>query len=387
MRVIVAPDKFKGSLSAPEAARAIARGVGRAAPGASVDLIPMADGGEGTVEALVEATGGSYREATVSGPLGEPVVSRYGRLGDGRSAVIAMASASGLVLIPTDRRDPIRASTRGTGELLVAAIVEGATRLIVGIGGSATNDGGAGLAQALGYRLLDAQGAELPPGGGCLDRLDRIDPSGRDPRLAGVSVEVACDVANPLCGPQGASSIYGPQKGATPDQIATLDRNLAHFARIVKRDLGVDVADRPGSGAAGGLGAGLMAFASGTLRPGISLVIDAVGLADRLRGADLCLTAEGAIDGSSAFGKTAVGVARLARSMGCPTLAIAGSIGPGAEDVILEGIDAYFSLCPGPITLEEAIAEAAGLLERASEQATRAFLVGHRGARSRKESS
>jgi glycerate kinase len=387
MKVIVAPDKFKGSLSAPEAARAIARGVGHAAPGASVDLIPMADGGEGTVEALVEATGGSYLEVTASGPLGEPVVARYGQLGDGRTAVVAMASASGLVLIPTDRRDPMRASTRGTGELLMAAILEGATRLIVGIGGSATNDGGAGLAQALGYRLLDAEGHELPPGGGSLDRLDRIDPTGRDPRLAGVSVEVACDVANPLCGPQGASRIYGPQKGATPDQIGTLDRNLAHFARIVERDLGISVADLPGSGAAGGLGAGLMAFASGTLRPGISLVIDAVGLADRLRGADLCLTAEGAIDGSSAFGKTAVGVARLARTLGCPTLAIAGSIGPGAEDVILEGIDAYFSLCPGPITLDEAIARASELLGRAAEQATRAFLVGRRGASLPKESS
>lgn len=381
MKVIVAPDKFKGSLTAPEAARAIARGVERAAPGAAVDLIPMADGGEGTVEALVEATGGDYREAIVPGPLGEPVGARYGRLGDGRTAVIAMASASGLVLVPPGRSDPARASTRGTGDLLLAAIEGGATRLVVGIGGSATNDGGAGLAEALGFRLLDADGMELPPGGGSLGRLDRIDPAGRDPRLAGVAVEVACDVDNPLCGPRGASSVYGPQKGASPEMVAALDANLAHLARVIRRDLGVEVADRPGAGAAGGLGAGLIAFASGTLRPGVSLVIDAVGLAGRLRGADLCLTAEGSIDGSSAFGKTAVGVARLARSLGCPTLAIAGSIGPGAEDVLLEGIDAYFSLCPGPITLGEAINGAEGWLELAAEQATRAFLAGRRGAK------
>ncbi|WP_435006637.1 glycerate kinase [Tundrisphaera lichenicola] len=381
MKVIVAPDKFKGSLSAPEAARATARGVIRASPGSIVDLVPMADGGEGTVEALVEATGGNYRESVVTGPLGQPVVARSGLLGDGRTAVIEMAAASGLVLVPADRRDPMRASTRGTGELILRAIQDGATRLIVGIGGSATNDGGAGLAQALGYRLLDDQGEEIPPGGGSLGRVDRIDSSGRDPSLSGVTIEVACDVDNPLCGLRGASRIYGPQKGATPEQIAMLDQNLAHFARVIERDLGVDISDCPGSGAAGGLGAGLIAFASGMLRPGVNLIIDAVGLAGRLEGADLCLTGEGAIDGSSAFGKTAVGVSRLARSMGCPTLAIAGTIGPGAEDVLLEGVDAYFTICPGPISLAEAIDQAATLLEHAAEQATRAFLAGRLGDR------
>jgi len=381
IRVIVAPDKFKGSLSAPEAARAIGRGVARAAPDAVVDLVPMADGGEGTVEALVEATGGTYREATVSGPMGTPVNARYGRLGDGRTAVIEMAAASGLILVPPDRRDPLRASTRGTGELIRAAIGDGATRLIVGIGGSATNDGGAGLAQSLGYRLLDPDGIDLPPGGGALARLDRIDPSGRDPGLSGVDLFVASDVDNPLCGPHGASAVYGPQKGATPGQVEGLDRNLAHLARIIGRDLGVDVAEVPGAGAAGGLGAGLIAFAGGTLGPGVDRVIEAVGLAGRLDGADLCLTAEGAIDGSTAFGKTAVGVARLARSLACPTLALVGSIGPGAEEVLREGIDAYFSLCPGPLSLAEAIDRAAELLERAAEQATRAFLAGLRGGR------
>jgi glycerate kinase len=381
MKVIVAPDKFKGSLTAPEAAHAIARGIARAAPSAEIDLVPMADGGEGTVEALVEATGGEYGEALVTGPMGHPLLARYGKLGDGRTAVIEMAAASGLVLVRQADRNPLEASTFGTGELILAAIEAGADRLIVGIGGSATNDGGAGMAQALGFRLLDADGIDLPPGGGPLDRLDRI-ISPEIHRLRGIEIAVACDVANPLCGPTGASAVYGPQKGATPEDVVILDRNLARLARIIERDLGMTVADRPGSGAAGGLGAGLIAFAGGKLEPGVSLVIEAVGLAGRLEGADLCLTAEGSIDGSSAFGKTAVGVARLAKALGCPTLAIAGSIGPGAESVLLEGVDAYFSLCPGPTTLGDAMSHAAEWLERAAEQAMRAFLAGLRANRS-----
>ncbi len=378
MRVVIAPDKFKGSLSAPEAALAIARGVSAAAPGASIDLAPMADGGEGTVEALVAATGGSFREADVSGPLGEPVRARFGMLGDGRTAVIEMAAASGLTLIGRDRRDASRTSTRGTGELLLAAVEAGARRVILGIGGSATNDGGAGLGRALGFRLLGPEGDDLPPGGGALGRLERIDSSGRDPRLAGVEVAVACDVDNPLCGPRGASAVYGPQKGASPRLVEELDRNLDHFARIVERDLGLAIRDLPGAGAAGGLGGGLVAFARGKLEPGVALVLGTVGLAGRLRDADLCLTGEGAIDASSAFGKTAVGVARLARSLGCPTLALVGTIGPGAEAVLDEGIDAYFSICPGPISLDEAVAQAATLLQRAAEGATRGFLAGWR---------
>ena len=376
MRVVVAPDKFKGSLSAPEAARAMARGVAAAVPAAAIDVVPMADGGEGTVEALVAATSGTSREAVVAGPLGEPVRARFGMLGDGHTAVLEMAAASGLVLVPRDRRDPSRTSTRGTGELLLAAVEAGARRVVVGIGGSATNDGGAGLGQALGYRLLDAEGREIGPGGGALDRLAAIDASGRDPRLEGVEVAVACDVDNPLCGPRGASAVYGPQKGADPAMVAALDRNLDHLARVLERDLGVSVRDLPGAGAAGGLGAGLVAFASGRLEPGIALVIGAVGLADRLRDADLCLTGEGALDASSAFGKTPIGVARLARSLGCPTIALAGTVGEGAAAVLEQGIDAFFSICPGPITLDDALARGATLLEHASAQATRAFLAG-----------
>jgi glycerate 2-kinase len=378
MRVVVAPDKFKGSLSAPDASRAIARGVASVAPRAEIDLAPMADGGEGTVEALVVATGGAFHEAVVTGPLGEPIRARFGILGDAQTAVVEMAAASGLVLVPRDRRDPWRATTRGTGELLLAAIDAGARRLILGIGGSATNDGGAGLGQALGYRLLDASGRDLGPGGGALADLDRIDPTGRDSRLVGLEVSVACDVDNPLCGPRGASAIYGPQKGATPELVAALDRNLDHFAAIVARDLGPTVRDLPGAGAAGGLGGGLVAFASGRLEAGVRLVIEAVGLDGRLRGADLCLTGEGALDASSASGKTAVGVARLARDLGCPTIALAGTIGPGAEAVLGEGIAAYFSICPGPIDFDEAIARCAELLEQAAAQAVRAFSAGRR---------
>jgi glycerate kinase len=376
MRVVIAPDKFKGSLTALQAAAAMARGVSRAAPGAAIDQVPMADGGEGTTQALVAATGGSIREAQVTGPLGEPVVACFGLLGDGQTAVIEMAAASGLVLMPAGKRNPLITTTWGTGELLLAAIAAGARRVVVGIGGSATNDGGAGFGQSLGFRLLDDHGRDLEVGGGKLGQLARIDPARRRRELDGVEIAVACDVSNPLCGPEGASAIYGPQKGATPEMIEALDRNLAHFAAIVERDLGVAIKDQPGSGAAGGLGGGLVAFASGKLEPGIKLIIDAVNLAQRLKNADLCLTAEGAIDAQSAFGKTAVGVAQLARSLNCPTLALAGSIGPGAEAVLEHGIDAYFSICPGPISLDQAIDDAGLLLERATEQAVRGFLAG-----------
>ena len=303
-----------------------------------------------------------------------PVRAKYGLSGDGHTAVIEMAAASGLVLVPKDKRNPLVTTTRGTGELMLAAIAAGAKHLIVGIGGSATNDGGAGLGQALGFRLLDEHGRELDPGGGSLNKLSRIDFCGRRLELNSIDVAVACDVTNPLCGPTGASAIYGPQKGADATMIETLDRNLAHFASIVERDMGIAIKDLPGSGAAGGLGGGLVAFAQGKLAPGIDLVIKAVDLESRLQHADLCLTGEGSIDGQSAFGKTAVGVARLARSLRCPVLALAGSIGPGASAVLEQGIDAYFSICPGPIELEEAVSHAAELLERATEQAVRGFV-------------
>jgi len=375
-RVVVAPDKFRGSLTAAEAAAALARGVVGADRSARVTLAPVADGGEGTVDALVSATGGARHTATVADPLGRPVSATYGRLGDGRTAVIEMASASGLALLTSAERDPLRTSTRGTGELLLAALSGGARRVILGIGGSATNDGGSGFAQAMGFRLLDRDGRDLGPGGGALGDLDRIETAGVDPRLAGLEVAVACDVDHPLCGPRGASAVFGPQKGADRRAVDRLDANLDHFARVIARDLGVEVRDLPGSGAAGGLGGGLVAFAGGRLGPGIDLVLEAVGLADHLRGADLCLTGEGCLDATSAGGKAAVGVARLARSLGVPTLAIAGTLGPGAEGVLSEGVAAVFSLCPGPIGLDEALGRAGVLLERAGEQAVRCFLAG-----------
>jgi glycerate kinase len=376
MRVVIAPDKFKGSLTAPEAASAMSRAVARIDPRAQIDLVPMADGGEGTVAALVSAAGGSYVEARVTGPLGEPVTATFGLLDGGRTAVIEMAAASGLSLVPAPLRDPLRATTRGTGELLLAALGAGARRVIVGIGGSATNDGGAGLGQALGFRLLDSGGRDLGPGAGELSRLARIEPSGRRAELDRAEIAVACDVTNPLCGPHGASAVYGPQKGATPEMIPELDRNLAHFAAIVERDLGVSIRDLPGAGAAGGLGGGLIAFGGGRLQGGVDLLIETVNLRERLRGADLCLTGEGALDAQSAYGKTAVGVARLAHSLGCPTIALAGGIGPGAEAVLDQGVSAYFSICPGPISLDQALSQAQRLLEEASAQVFRVFVAG-----------
>jgi glycerate kinase len=354
----------------------MARGVSRVAPSAWIDLVPMADGGEGTVDALVAATGGTYHQARVPGPLGDPVDATFGLLGDGQTAVLEMASASGLSLVPASRRDPWRASTRGTGDLVLEALKAGARRVILGIGGSATNDGGAGLAQAMGFRLLDAEDRELGPGGGELGRLARIDPAGKLRVLNSIEIAVACDVTNPLCGPDGASSVYGPQKGASPEMVERLDRNLAHLATIIERDLGVTIRDLPGAGAAGGLGAGLVAFAGGRLEKGVDLILDAVKLRDRLASADLCFTGEGALDAQSAYGKTVVGVASLARALGCPALAVVGSIGPGAEAVLDAGVTAYFSICPGPISLDDAIARAPELIESATAQALRALLAG-----------
>jgi glycerate kinase len=377
MKILIAPDKFRGCLTAIEASQAMARGVRAAWPEAVVDVVPMADGGEGTVEALVTATSGTYHEAAVTGPLGERVRARFGLLGGkGETAVIEMAAASGLWRVPADDRDPTRTTTRGTGELILAAIDAGARSIVLGIGGSATNDGGAGLAKALGYRLLDADGQMIGPGGGELERLDRIDPTARDPRLDGVSIAVACDVDNPLCGPNGASSVYGPQKGATPAMVERLDRNLARLAAILHRDLGLDLRDLPGAGAAGGLGAGLVAFAGGSLRPGTPLVIDAVGLESRMHDARLCLTGEGALDASSAAGKVVVGVSRLAQSKGVPVVALAGTIGDGARAVLDQGVSAYFAISPRPMSLEESLAQAAENLERATEQAVRTFRAG-----------
>jgi len=376
MNIIVAPDSFKGSLSAVEAAAAILQGVRALLPDAEIVSLPLADGGEGTVEALVTATRGRYLTATVKDPLGRPVEARFGVLGDDVTGVIEMAAASGLTLIPPDKRNPEITTTYGTGQLLLAAREAGCTRLIIGLGGSATNDGGAGLAQALGAHLLDGEGKELPPGGAALERLEKIVASGVDPRLANVTIFIASDVSNPLCGPDGASAVYGPQKGATPEMVERLDRALAHYAEVIKRDLGVQIVDIAGAGAAGGLGAGLIAFCRAEMRAGISVVLDALGFDDYLDYADLVITGEGKIDSQTAFGKALTGVGRMAKRHGVPVVALAGAVGEEAEKLQEFGLTAALGITPGPMPEEQSMAQAADLLQAATERALRLILIG-----------
>lgn len=358
MKIVIAPDSFKESLSAAEVAREIAAGFAEIFPDADYCLLPVADGGEGTVEALVAATGGERVAVTVTGPLGTPVEAFYGLTGDGRTAVIEMAAAAGLALVPPERRDPLVTTTAGVGELVRAALDRGARHLVIGLGGSATNDGGAGMAAALGARLLDAEGHPIGPGGGALAALDRIDLAGLDPRLVDCAIEAACDVDNPLVGPDGASAVFGPQKGATPAMVALLDRALGRFADAIAAATGRAVADLPGGGAAGGLGAGLHALLGARLRPGAAIVMEAVGLDAAVADADLVITGEGRIDGQTIHGKTPVGVAAVAKRHGKPVIAIAGSLGPGVAAVYDHGIDAAFSVLGRPCTLAEALAEA-----------------------------
>jgi len=380
MKIVVAPDSFKGSLPAPEVAGAIAAGVERALPDAAVVRVPMADGGEGTVRALVEATGGRIVRERVTGPLGEPVDAFFGVLGDGRTAVVEMAAASGLPLVPAHRRNPMVTTTRGTGELILRALDCGCRTVIVGIGGSATNDGGAGMAQALGVALLDADGREIGPGGGELIRLRSIDMSGLDPRVRQAKFVVACDVDNPLVGPRGASAVYGPQKGASRDQVAALDEALRHFARVIQEQLGVAIAELPGAGAAGGLGGGLVAFADAALKAGVEIVLDAVQFREKARGADLVITGEGAIDHQTAFGKVPAGVARAAKEFGVPVVAVAGSVSTRARELHDIGIDAVFSCTLRPMTLEDALARTREALEFAGEQVARAWCAARRSS-------
>ncbi|WP_273807446.1 MULTISPECIES: glycerate kinase [unclassified Pseudomonas] len=364
MKIVVAPDSFKESLSAAGVARALARGLRQALPEAEIIECPLGDGGEGTLDAVLAATGGKVREARVTGPLGEPVTARWAWLAEQRTAFVEMASASGLELVPRTRRDVLVATSRGTGELLHAALDAGAERLVLAIGGSATNDGGAGLLQALGVRLLDRQGQALGPGGAALAMLASLDVTALHPRLAEVEVIIAADVDNPLCGPQGASQIFGPQKGASPEQVRQLDAALAHFATVAAATLGRDVREQPGAGAAGGVGFAALAFLQATFRPGIEVVAELVGLEGALISADLAVTGEGRLDGQTLRGKTPAGVLRLAQRHGVPVLAVAGSLGEGYDALYEQGLAAAFSLVPGPLSLEEALAQAEVLLER-----------------------
>jgi len=400
MKVVIAPGSFKESLSAREAAAHIAAGIRDVLPRAEVVCVPMADGGEGTVEALVDATDGRYVRCTVTGPLGDGVRARFGILGDGgtapgsgdacvvpassrkggRTAVIEMASASGLALVPPRHRNPLVTTTFGTGELIRAALDRGVRKILIGIGGSATVDGGSGMAQALGVKLLDARGHGIPSGGGGLAKLDRIDMSGLDPRVKSrrVGIEVACDVRNRLTGKTGAARVYGPQKGATPGQVRILDKALARLAEVIRRDLGVDVGRLPGSGAAGGLGAGLVAFLGARLRSGGEMVLEAVDLAGKMQRAEIVITGEGRLDRSSAYGKTPMGVAQTAVKLGIPVVALVGSVGEGAHEVLHRGIDAYFTILGGPVTLDQAFREAPESLRRCAAQVMRLFLAGRR---------
>ncbi len=368
MRIVIAPDKFKGSLASREAAGAMARGFSAGWPGAELITCPLADGGEGTLEVLVHATGGRTVEREVTGPLGEPRRALLGILDDGRTAVVEMAAASGLVLVPPDKRDPRYTTTIGTGDLIRAALDMGMRRIIVGIGGSATNDGGAGMASALGVRFLDDYGDVLSPGAIYLNNLESMDLSGLDPRVLKTEIVVASDVTNPLLGDAGASRVYGPQKGASEYDVELLESGLARLAEVVSSTLLPGLENKPGAGAAGGLGFGLMAFLGAEIRPGIEVVAEAVGFEEKLSGCGLAVTGEGRLDAQTAYGKTVTGVARSARRHGIPVLALAGEVAEGAEALRELGVTAMLGIARGPMGLEESIRRAGSLLERASRE-------------------
>jgi glycerate 2-kinase len=376
MRILIAPQSLKGSLTAAEAGSAIAQGVRAIYPKAEIEVVPVADGGEGTVQALVDASSGKIIQKMVTGPLGEPVPAFFGLMGDGRTAVIEMAACAGLPLVPPEKRNPRITTSYGVGELILAALDYGSQHFIIGIGGSATNDGGAGMAQALGATLLNVQGTEITHGGAALATLTHISTSSMDTRLQKCTVEVACDVTNPLCGPTGASAVYGPQKGATPEMVEELDMALAHYAQIIEEDLGMSILEIPGAGAAGGLGAGLMAFLHAKLRPGAQIVFEAVGLEERIRNADLVITAEGQIDAQTAYGKSVGAVAEIAKRYDLPVLAFAGSLGDNYRVVYKLGVDAVEVLPSSPMTLAYTMENAAWLISDAAERACRLIQVG-----------
>jgi glycerate kinase len=386
MKIVIAPDSFKGNLDAMQVARAIERGIRRVLPGAECIKVPMADGGEGTVQSLVDARGGRFIHLKVHGPARRRVRARYGMLADGRTAVIEMAEASGLPLVKGAARNPLRTTTYGTGELIADALDRGARAIIIGIGGSATNDGGAGMAQALGIRFLDKRGRVIRAraSGGMLDRIAAIDASQVHPELPFARVTVACDVDNPLCGPRGAARVFGPQKGATPATVRRLDANLRHFGKLIRRELGIDIMNRKGTGAAGGLGGGLVAFVHARLKRGIDIVIEATGLLGHMQGADLVFTAEGRVDFQTAFGKTPAGVAQAARRLGIPVIAIGGSLADDARGVFRHGIDALQSAVARDMRLEDALARAPEYIADAAERALRLVLIGRNLRRGRR---
>lgn len=370
MKIVIAPDSFKDSLSAQAVADAIASGLAEVWPHAELIKCPMADGGEGTIEALLAACNGELMSASVSGPLGAPVDAQWGWLAESKTAIIEMAMASGLQLLTLAQRDACVTSTEGTGQLISAALDAGARRVILAIGGSATNDGGSGMLSALGARFLNADDQTLAPGGLALADLARIDLSGFDPRLSDVCVEIAADVDNPLCGPNGASSVFGPQKGASPEQVMALDAALGRFADHTAQVLGQDLRDSPGSGAAGGMGFAAKAYLKASFRAGVEVVADLTGLEQALIGADLVITGEGRFDAQTLRGKTPLGVARVAQRRQVPVIVLAGTLGEGYEQLYAHGIGAAFALVSGPMSLEQACRDTRRLLhERARDVA------------------
>lgn len=372
-KILLAPDSYKGSLTALEVCEAMEEGIRRVLPDVEVVQVPMADGGEGTVQSLVDATNGELLKAQVTGPLGKPVIANYGILGDGITGVIEMAEASGLHHVNSMTQNPLVTTTYGTGELIVELIDQGITQIILGLGGSATNDGGAGMAQALGYELVTFDGEPIDFGGGSLEQLDRIGAMNVHPKLKDITFMLASDVTNPLCGPDGASSVFGPQKGATAEMIDVLNANLKYYATVIKRDLNRDVINLPGAGAAGGLGAGLLAFTQAELKRGIDIVIEYSNLKEKAKGADLCLTGEGAMDFQTKFGKTPYGVAQAVKevSPNAKVIAVVGKIGEGIEELYSEGIDAVFGTAPGASSLETLIDDAAVNVSRVVENVVR----------------
>jgi glycerate kinase len=377
MKVVIAPDSFKGSLSAKDVAENIKIGIERVYKDIEIQCIPMADGGEGTVQSLVDATGGKILSVKVKGPLLQEVDAFYGMLGDGKTAVIEMAAASGLPLIAEDQKNPMITTTYGTGELIKHALDMGCREIIIGIGGSATNDGGFGMAKALGVKFLDQEGKDIGHGGGSLSKLYKIDTAEMDKRIGACKITAACDVDNPLCGARGATYIFGPQKGAKGEMLEILDKNLQHYAEVIKATLGIDIMNCPGAGAAGGLGGGLMAFMNVTLQKGIDIVIETVKLETYMKDADLVITGEGMMDYQTQYGKTPYGVAKAAKKYNIPVVALVGQIGKNAAVLYEMGIDSIFSLVDGPMPLKEAIDRGADLLQDAAERIIRLYKIAH----------
>lgn len=371
MKIVIAPDSFKECISAKKACIAIQKGFEKIFEEGEYILVPMADGGEGTTEALVDSTDGAIYKVETTNPIGEKRISKFGILGDGKTAIIEMAQASGLELISKEKRNPMVTTTYGTGELIKSALDKNIETILIGIGGSATNDGGAGMIQALGGKLLDKDGKEIGFGGGELSKLHKIDLSNLDERLKKVKIIVACDVDNPLTGERGASYIFGKQKGGTPEMLKILDNNLKHFAKIIKKDLGVDIETISGSGAAGGLGGGLMGFLSAELKKGIDIVIEYSKLEEKIQGADLVITGEGSIDSQTRFGKTPYGVAKVAKKYNIPVIALAGNIGKDVDILYDYGFNAIFPILPRVETLEEALLQGKENLEKTSENIAR----------------